>query len=128
MRIKLDSGKEVKVSDFCFGYVYEGMLCGIPDEKSNRSIFDKITIPTNWGEDRNVLKIEPTQSEFENRLKPVFYIAWLDSHIPINPKFHGSSLIVIWLGDEPGNRSIEDIVKNGTKDIDWNKYAKDYEY
>ena len=50
MRIQLDSGKEVKVSDFCFGYVYEGMLCGTLDEKSNRAIFDKITISTNWGE------------------------------------------------------------------------------
>ena len=66
MKIKLDTGKEVKVSDFCFGYTYGGMLCGEKNETSNRPIFDDITIPTNWGEDRNVLKLEPTRAEFEN--------------------------------------------------------------
>jgi len=128
MKIKLDSGKEVKVSDFCFGYTYGGMLCGEKNETSNRPIFDDITIPTNWGEDRNVLKLEPTQAEFENQLKPVYYIVWLDSHVPIDPKYHGSNLIVIWLGDEPAGYKIEDIIFKGIKDIDWDSNARDYEY
>lgn len=128
MKIKLDSGKEVKVSDFCFGYTYGGMLCGEKNETSNRPIFDEITIPTNWGEDRNVLKLEPTQAEFENQLKPVYYIVWLDSHVPIDPKYHGSNLIVIWLGDEPTGYKIEDIIFKGIKDIDWDSNARDYEY
>ena len=128
MKIKLDSGKEVKVSDFCFGYTYGGMLCGEKNETSNRPIFDEITIPTNWGEDRNVLKLEPTQAEFENQLKPVYYIAWLDSHVSIDPKYHGSNLIVIWLGDEHAGYKIEDIIFKGIKDIDWDSNARDYEY
>ena len=128
MRIKLDSGKEVKVSDFCFGYTYGGMLCGEKNETSNRPIFDDITIPTNWGEDRNVLKLEPTQAEFENQLKPVYYIAWLDSNVPSDPKYHGSELIVIWLGGEPVGNKIEDIIFKGIKDIDWDSNARDYEY
>ena len=128
MKIKLDSGKEVKVSDFCFGYTYGGMLCGEKNETSNRPIFDDITIPTNWGEDRNVLKLEPTQAEFENQLKPVYYIVWLDSNVPSDPKYHGSQLIVIWLGGEPVGNKIEDIIFKGIKDIDWDSNARDYEY
>ena len=128
MKIKLDSGKEVKVSDFCFGYTYGGMLCGEKNEISNRPIFDEITIPTNWGEDRNVLKLEPTQAEFENQLKPVYYIVWLDSNVPSDPKYHGSQLIVIWLGGEPVGNKIEDIIFKGIKDIDWDSNARDYEY
>ena len=63
MRIKLDSGREIKVNNFEFGYTYGGMLCGEKNETSNRPIFDDIKIPTNWGENRNVLKLEPTQAE-----------------------------------------------------------------
>ena len=75
-----------------------------------------------------MLKLEPTQAEFENQLKPVYYIVWLDSHVPIDPKYHGSNLILIWLGDEPEGYKIEDIIFKGIKDIDWDKHAKDYEY
>ena len=128
MRIKLDSGREIKVNNFEFGYTYGGMLCGEKNETSNRPIFDDIIIPTNWGEDRNVLKLEPTQAEFEKQLKPVYYIAWLDYNVTSDPKYHGSYIFVIWLGDETGNRSIEDIISNGAKDIDWDKFARDYEY
>ena len=128
MRIKLGSGREIKVINFEFGYTYGGMLCGEKNETSNRPIFDDITIPTNWGEDRNVLKLEPTQAEFENQLKPVYYIVWLDSNVPSDPKYHGSQLIVIWLGGEPVGNKIEDIIFKGIKDIDWDSNARDYEY
>ena len=128
MRIKLDSGREIKVNNFEFGYTYGGMLCGEMNETLNRRIFGDITIPTNWGEDRNVLKLEPTQAEFENQLKPVYYIVWLDSNVPSDSKYHGSSLIVIWLGGEPVGNKIEDIIFKGIKDIDWDSTARDYEY
>ena len=128
MRIKLNSEREIKVNNFEFGYTYGGVLCGEMNATLNRPIFDNIMIPTNWGEDRNVLKLEPTQAEFENQLKPVYYIVWLDSNVPSDPKYHGSELIVIWLGGEPVGNKIEDIIFKGIKDIDWDSNARDYVY
>ena len=68
MRIKLDSGKEIKVENFVFGYTYGGLLCGLPNKKMNDSIFKKITYPSNWGR-RKTLKInEKTLKSSEKRL------------------------------------------------------------
>ena len=47
--------------------------------------------------------------------------------INVSP-YHGSELIVIWLGGEPVGNKIEDIIFKGIKDIDWDSNARDYEY
>ena len=45
--IKLDSGKTVKVESFEYSYTYGGVLCGLPNEKMNRSVFEDIKYPSN---------------------------------------------------------------------------------
>ena len=59
MLITLDSGKIVKVESFEYSYTYGGVLCGLPNEKMNRSVFEDIKYPSNWGS-RKTLKIKPS--------------------------------------------------------------------
>ena len=125
--IKLDSGKTVKVESFEYSYTYGGVLCGLPNEQMNRSVFDDIKYPSNWGP-RKTLKIKPSTKEFEIKLKSAYYSVWLNSNDPINPEFHGSELVVIWLDDIPKGRPIEEIITKGVKAIDWEANAQDFEY
>ena len=103
--IKLDSGKTVKVESFEYSYTYGGVLCGLPNKKMNDSIFKNITYPSNWGP-RKTLKIKPSNRELENQLKPVYYVVWLNSK-PIDPNYHGSELVVIWLDDHPEGKTLQ---------------------
>ena len=125
--ITLDSGKTVKVESFEYSYTYGGVLCGLPNEEMNRSVFEKIKYPSNWGP-RKTLIIKPSTKEFENELKSSKYSVWLTSDEPIEPQYHGSELVVIWLDDIPGSRPIEEIISKGVKAIDWEANAQDFQY
>ena len=127
MMIKLKCGREVKVHGFEFGYSYGGLLEGLPNERMNKNIFERTTYPSNWGS-RKVLKIKPEKSEFKNGLKPTHYSVWLTSNDPINPNYHGSELVVIWFGELPNGKTVEEIIQNSLNNIDWNKNAQDFEY
>lgn len=127
IKIKLNSGREVSVEGFSFGYTYGGLYEGLPNEKMNNDIFDRSSYPNNWGP-RKVLKIRPPKSDFEKALKPTDYAAWLHSNEPIDPEYHGSELVVIWFGDPPNGKTVEEIIEQGIKDIDWESNAEDFFY
>ncbi len=126
IRIKLKCGTEVNVAGFQFGYTYGGLLEGSPNERLNKSIFDRITYASNWGS-RKVLKIQPDIYDFITVLKPLYYIVWLHSNEPINPEYDGSELVVIWFGDLPNGRLVEDIIQSGVKNINWSENAQDFD-
>jgi hypothetical protein len=127
MKIKLKCGREVKVDGFEFGYTYGGLIEGSPDERLNKNIFERTTFPSNWGP-RRVLKIKPEKSEFKNKLKPTHNSVWLSSDDPKNPSYDGSELVVIWFGELPNGKMIEEIIQIGVQNIDWNKNARDFEF
>lgn len=127
IKIKLECGREVTVEGFEFGYTYGGLLYGTPDESMNEGIFKRTEYSSTWGL-RKVLNIKPEKSEFESRLKPCHYSVWLSSSEPVNPESHGSELVVVWFADLPNGKTVEDIIKDGIKSIDWNKNAQDFEY
>ena len=127
IKVKLNCGRYVKVEGFEFGYTYGGLLAGAPNEILNKQIFDMTTYSSNWGS-RKLLKIQPDNDDFKNRLKPTYYIVWLSSNEPINREYHGSELVVIWFGDLPNGKPIESIIQVGIENIDWNKNAHDFEY
>jgi len=83
-------------------------------------------VSSEWGT-RNTHKFIPRLEEFRNELKPIYYRALLTSEFKNSPESDGSLLIVIWFDDLPNGRSIEEIVKQGVKDLDWKKYAEDYQ-
>jgi len=125
--IKLDSGKEVKVNSFSFNNTYGGLIFGrIDDDEYNKELFERTTYPRNWGECKT-LKIKPSDEEFQKGLKPFCFTVWLNSYKPIDPWYDGSELIVIWFADIPSGASIEEIILNGVKSVDWETNAQDYE-
>lgn len=128
MEVTLKSGKKVKVDAFNLGFTYSGLLEGNPNKRINLNIYDRTTYPEEiWGSRKSV-KIRPRGEDFENWLKPAHYSAWLHSNQPINPKFHGSELVVIWFGEMPDGRPIEDIIQKGVENIVWENHAQDFEY
>jgi hypothetical protein len=124
--IHLSSGRELRAGGFEFGYTYAGMLGGRPSEAFNRQIFKSLKHSSDWGK-RKTLKLLPSEEEFAASLKPVYYIVWLTSSKPLDPEFMGSELVVIWLGDRPGDQSLRALVEDGVKAIDWAAHAKDFD-
>jgi len=127
MRIKLHCGREVVVSGFSFGYTYDGLFTGFPNEEINSRIFHYTSYPENWGK-RRLLKIQPSTEEFEKRLKGAYYCAWLNSNTPVSSNKNGSELVVIWFAEVPEDRSVKEIVEKGIKYLSWNDYAEDFDY
>ena len=127
MEIKLTNGRSIRVDGFEFGYTYGGLLEGRPNETINKRIFERIVYPSSWGH-RKVLRLEPDRKEFREFLKPAHYSVWLHSNTPIDPDYHGSELVVIWLDDVPNDRAISDIIQSGVQHIDWDRHAEDFEY
>jgi hypothetical protein len=126
IKFKLDSEIEVKVDAFSFDYTYAGLLLGTPNEELNRHIFENLTYPNNWGT-RAVLKIKPSIDEFQKKLKLCCYSVWLSSE-PMDLKFDGSNLVVIWFDNTPNGKTIEEIIQKGIKSIDWKAHAQDFHY
>lgn len=125
--IKLDSGKEVRVNNFSFNNTYGGLIFGsIDDDEYNKELFEETTYPRNWGT-RKSIKIKPSEKEFQKGLKPFCFTVWLNSYNPKDPWYDGSELIVIWFADIPAGASIEEIILNGVKSVDWEANAQDYE-
>ncbi len=129
LEIELNCGTKVAVECFQLGYTYGGLLAGKPGAVINRHIFKRTASPSNWGI-RKTLKIKPTKSEFKNCLKPAYYVVWLwgDPFDNNYTKYCGSELVVIWFGDYPNGKTIETIIEEGVKFIDWQKNAKDFCY
>ena len=131
IHITLDCGIEVEVLAFNFGYTYGGILGGIPNDSLNQKIYDRFSYPLNWGEQRKHLKLEAAYSEFipeVQGLKHAFYSVWVKSNYVLNKDNDGSHLIVTWLDNIPNNKTIEDIISQGIRGINWVNEADDFNY
>lgn len=130
--IKLDSGRNVYVNGLKYGRTYSGVIASDDRmlqqiiEGINRRKIKEITMSNPWDK-RNTLFIQPSAKALKNGLKPAYYIVDLISHTAIDPKFMESSLVVIWLDDHPNQRSLEEIISQGVKQINWEENAKDYD-
>ncbi|MBT1706527.1 hypothetical protein [Chryseosolibacter indicus] len=125
--IVLESGRKVTVDGFVYGRTYSGLLEGSPNLKSNKRILDWQKCPSEWGP-RKVLMLEPSSQALQSWLPPSTYKVWLTSNDPINKTFMGSELVVIWFDENPGQRSIKEIIENGIRKVDWDNNAKDFDY
>lgn len=127
LTFNLDSGEKVEIHSFSFSRTYAGLLFGrIDDEEYNNEVFDRASYPKNWGI-RKTLKIKPSCERFQKGFKEYCFSVWLTSSIPINSKYDGSELVVIWFDDIAPGESIKEIVQNGVRSIDWNENARDFE-
>lgn len=126
---QLNSGREVSLVSFSFTFTYGGLLVGAPNEERNREKILKAKYPSEWGT-RNFLVIQPSENEIKTQLKPICYCAWLesDSINSTDDTSDGSNLIVIWYGDSPDQKTINDILVSDLKNLDWDKHAENFNF
>lgn len=139
MDIILKNGIEVKINELHQWGTYNGLLEGIPTDKSNKRIIKQIIKRAQkiCHMDAYYL-ITPKQTPIEinrayrfgvpMRLPSVACIAELWHHQPArNEEMHASSLLLIWFQKEYCFPIQDDIIEQ-FKDVDWKKYALDFEY
>ncbi len=129
--ILLKCGYKVSVKRFTYHLTYWSLLDGIPDKRLNKEIIERENCPNDWGSEnlsQCAFKIQPTDDEVSTFLPPSVFKVWLISNEPINNYDDASELVVIWFGENPIKRTIEEIIEGKIKDIDWKKYAQSFSY
>ena len=130
MKIKLQSGKEVYVEAFHSTPTYAGLLVGSPTKESNEILIKQISYPRDWGNRISILK-KSDRFVSENILKPIIYSVWLSSSETIYDKenqFDGCALIIMWFGNDDPSKTIHEIILDGVENINWNKFAENYQF
>ena len=127
MTFILNCGTKVEVNRFQLGYTYSSLVEGQANEEVNKEIFEWLDYPSNWAK-RKYLKQDPGKEAFQNQLPPAHYSVWLFCNRPLNEQADASDLIFTWLGETPQKRSIKEIIKEGIKELDWQKQAGDFYY
>lgn len=127
LTIKLINGKEITVEGFNMKPTYIGLIFGEPEEIINDEILKKTTYPSEWGERKAVYK-QKNIKKSKTELKPFIYSTWLTSK-PVNDfknQYEGSGIVMVWFGDEPLNKSIEEIITFELEKFDWDKHAENF--
>ena len=126
MKIKLQSGKEVYLEAFHCTPIYAGLLVGSPTKESNHKLIKNLSYPKNWGTRECVLK-KSDMYVSENILKPIINSVWLSSSEAIDKKSDGSDLVIMFFSDENNDKTIQEIISKGVGDLQWEKFATDFE-
>ena len=125
MKIKLNSGIEVKVEAYHRTNSYAGLILGIPSVESNQRLINHLSYPKEWGSRDCVLKISDNYAT-KNELKPIINSVWLSSK-PIKDKNSaGADLVIMWFSNEQLDKTIKEIIIAGVGDIEWEKFATDF--
>ena len=126
MRIKLNSGIELKVEAYNCTDTYAGLILGTPSEESNQRLINQLQYPKDWG-DRVCIMKKSDMYASENILKPVINSVWLSSSEPIKDKnSFGADLVVMFFSDENLEMTIQETILNGVRDIMRDKFATDF--
>ena len=126
IHITLQDGTLVRVDGFEFKPTYLSLIEGKPCKDINDFIIEQISYPSHWGKRKTMFKV-PTQEELNTQLKPATYCTWLACNEPFN-NHDGSNLVVIWMDENPGDRTIPDIIEKGVNDINWKNEAEGFDY
>jgi hypothetical protein len=106
---------------------YSSILEGYPDKKFNERILKDIKsiwehVPLCIVQPNIIENIKIKNHEYE--IFPSYqYGAWIYTH-----EIDMSHLYLVWFDDEPGERSIKNIVENGLKQINWKDNAKEFDF
>ncbi len=127
MKIKLNSGTEVFVEAFHCTPTLAGVILYSPSEETNQNLVNHLNYPTDWGKRECIMKKSDMYAD-EKRLKPVINSVWLSSSSPVkDTKADGADLVVMFFSDENLNMTIQEVIYNGIRDLEWNRFAKDFE-
>jgi hypothetical protein len=130
MKIKLQSGKEVYVEAFHCTPTYAGLLLGSPTKESNEILINHLSYPKNWGTRLCVIK-KSEMYAYEDILKPIINSVWLSSSEAVDVKdkiSNGSDLVIMWFSNELQDKSLQEIIIAGAGDINWERFASDFEF
>lgn len=130
MNITLQTEKEVYMEAFHCTPTYAGLLAGIPTKESNDLLLNRLSYPSDWGNRKCVMKKSDIYAS-ENVLKPMIYSVWLSSSEPVDimdKLSDGSALVLIWIGKERPDKSIQEIIIEGVGDIKWEEFADSFQF
>lgn len=127
LKIKLATGKVVKLEAFHLTKTYGGLMLGHPTIEINKDIVRNISYPKSWGLRKSVYDRTNWYLSKEV-LKPITYCAWLTAESIDDQEdiFDGSELIVIFIGNEPNNKTIEEVIVSGLGMFEWEKFAENF--
>jgi hypothetical protein len=127
MRIKLKTGIEVYVEAYHCTPTLAGVIAYSPSESTNQNLLNHLSYPKDWGSRVCVMKKSGMYLS-ENRLKPVINSVWLSSSEPVEDKnSFGADMVIMWFSNEQLDKTIQEIIFNGVGDIQWEKFATDFE-
>ena len=127
--MNLDCGRRVWLDGLEYLRTYGGLLEGRPDARLNAAIMDQAR-ESKWGK-RTVHVIPPVIDDSHPahpRLPPILLRAWLTCNEPIQPKFMGSDLVVVWFGLDCHNEKMSDIVFQAVRGLPWEQLARDFDW
>lgn len=126
MKIKLNEGIEVYVEAYHCIPTLAGVIIYSPSKSTNQNLINHLNYPKDWGTRECIMKKSDMYAD-ENRLKPVINSVWLSSSVPIKDrKANGADLVVMFFSEENPEMTIQEIILDGVRDIQWEKFATDF--
>jgi hypothetical protein len=128
LQLTLDCGRRVWLSAFAYSDTYSGLLEGLPNAAINGRIIERALVYESWGPRKSHL-IPPevdTRDPRHPALPPALLRAWLWCNDPIDPKFHGSSLVVVWFSNECLEETVTEVVFRAVRGLRWDELAEDF--
>jgi hypothetical protein len=123
--IKLDCGHVVEVIAIDIRRTYGEFLAGEPTLEDNIYVIENLKVPEHWGKRRTVKYMDSFDLNLKT-FKPYTVFLWLSSDKSVNDpqnKFDGSEVVIVWTIDDLFMFSINSLIEEGIKDIDWENYA-----
>jgi hypothetical protein len=126
MTIKLNDGTEVFVEAFHCTPTLAGVIAYSLSESTNQKLVNHLHYPTDWG-DRVCIMKKSDMYATKNELKPIINSVWLSSSESIKDKnSFGADLVVMFFSDENFDMTVQEIILNGLRDLQWEKFATDF--
>jgi hypothetical protein len=128
MKIKLNSGIEVFVEAYNYTPTFAGVIAYSPSESTNQNLINHLNYPKEWGNRKCIMK-KSDMFASENILKPIINSVWLSSNKSINDKnSDGSDLVVMFFSEENLDKTIQEIINHGVRNIDWEEFADNFQF
>ena len=126
MNIKLNEGTEVYVEAFHCTPTLAGVIAYSISDSVNQELIQNLSYPKDWGTRVCVTK-KSDMFASENILKPVINSVWLSSSKPLkDTEADGADLVIMWFSYEQLDKTIQEIINAGVRDIPWKKFATDF--
>lgn len=133
----IESDRRIRLDDLHVSRTYASLLEGTPDDAYNTALIERAETALNgtWGP-RPTYVVPPQPSVCTEipwrpypRLPELRYHARLTSN-PLKPQWSTSELVLIWFGSskEFREKALIEIVASAASNLEWERWAKDFDY